>query len=320
MKISLITPAKKHSKNGNRASALRWARFLRDRGHTVRIDVEYNGEPADLMIALHAWRSAGAINQYRGKYPAGPLIVALGGTDVNGFLKSDPDVTLKSMDAADALVCLHDLIGQALPERHRGKLHVIRQSAAPLPFPRKPAARHFDVCVVGHLREEKDPYRTALAARLAPAGSRLRVIHLGKAHTEDWAAEARTEMAANPRYIWKGEVPAWRVRREFAKTHVMVISSNQEGGANVVSEAVIAGVPVIASDIPGNVGLLGADYPGYYPVRDERALADLLTRAETDPAFLKSLVAHGRKLKAGFMPAKEAAGWNKVVDLVTPAG
>lgn len=317
MKISLITPAKKHSKNGNRASALRWARFLRDAGHRVRIDVDYADEPADLMIAIHAWRSAAAIERYRARYPAGPLVVALGGTDVNTFLKSDPDVTLKSMDMADALVCLHDLIFEVLPARMHKKLHVVRQSAAPLPGPRTPSKRHFDVCVIGHLRDEKDPFRTALAARHVPAASRLRVIHLGKAHKESWAEEARAEMKTNSRYHWKGEVPAWRVRREYAKTHAMVISSNQEGGANVVSEAVVAGVPVIASDIPGNIGLLGADYPGYYPLGDETALAQVLMRAETDPKFLKSLAAHGKRLRPGFTPAGEAAGWNKVVSSVS---
>ena len=65
------------------------------------------------------------------------LIVALGGTDVNTFLKTDPEVTLKSIKAADALVCLHDLIGTALPKHLRKKLHVIKQSASPLPGPRE---------------------------------------------------------------------------------------------------------------------------------------------------------------------------------------
>ncbi|MDD9878188.1 MAG: selenoneine biosynthesis selenosugar synthase SenB [Magnetovibrio sp.] len=317
MKISLITPAKKHSKNGNRTSALRWARFLRDAGHRVRIDVDYADQPADLMIAIHAWRSSTSILRYRERYPEGPLVVALGGTDVNTFLKTEPETTLKSMEMADALVCLHDLIAEELPVRLREKLHVVRQSALPLSAPRRPSARHFDVCVIGHLRDEKDPFRAALAARHMRASSRLRVIHLGKAHAPAWADEARAEMAANPRYHWKGEVPGWRVRREFGKTHLMVISSNQEGGANVVSEAVSAGVPVVASDIPGNVGLLGADYPGYYPVRDERALARVLERAETEPGFLKSLDRHCRSLKPGFTPAREAAGWMNVVSRIT---
>ncbi|MBT6608828.1 MAG: TIGR04348 family glycosyltransferase [Rhodospirillaceae bacterium] len=317
MKISLITPAKKHSKNGNRASALRWAGFLRDQGHRVRIDVDYTGEPADLMIALHAWRSADAILRYRERFPGGPLIVALGGTDVNTFLKTDPDVTLRSMQMADAMVCLHDLIAQELPKRLRNKLHVVRQSAEALPVRRNPGGRHFDVCVVGHLREEKDPYRAALAARLVPEASKLRVIHFGKAHSEEWAERARAEMVANPRYIWKGEVPRWRVRREFVRTRLMVISSNQEGGANVVSEAVVAGVPVIASDIAGNIGLLGLDYEGYYPVRDANALAVQLHRAEVEDSYLRSLEVQCEKLRSGFTPAREAAGWKKVIATVT---
>ena len=316
VKISLITPAKKQSKNGNRTTALRWARMLRQAGHRVRIDVDYGGEAADLMIAIHAWRSAAAILRYRERFPGGPLVVGLGGTDVNTFLKSQPDTTLRSMEMADALICLHDLIGEALPASLRKKLHVVRQSAFPLPGPRRPAKRNFDICVIGHLRDEKDPFRTALAARRLPPDSLIRIIHLGKAHTPDFASQATAEMALNPRYRWLGEVPGWRVRRELTKTRLMVISSNQEGGANVVSEAVVAGVPVIASDIAGNVGLMGRDYPGYYPVRDEAALAYLLERAEMEPTFLDTLERHGRKLSPLFRPIHEQAALKRIVNSV----
>ena len=316
MKISLITPAKKQAKNGNRTTALRWARFLSEAGHRVHIDVDYGGEAADLMIAIHAWRSADSIVRYRERFAYGPLVVGLGGTDVNTFLKLHPETTLRSMQMADALICLHDLIGEALPAPLRKKLHVVRQSALPLPGPRRPAKRNFDICVIGHLRDEKDPFRTALAARRLAPISLIRVIHLGKAHTPDYASQAAYEMALNPRYRWLGEVPGWRVRRELAKTRLMVISSNQEGGANVVSEAVVAGVPVIASDIAGNRGLLGRDYPGYYPVRDEVALARLLERAETEPAFLDLLERHGRKLRPLFRPIHEAAALKRIVNSV----
>ncbi len=320
VKISLITPANKQSKNGNRTTALRWARMLREAGHHVRIDVDYGGEAADVMIAIHAWRSAAAILRYRERFPGGPLVVGLGGTDVNTFLQSHPETTLRSMEMADALICLHDQIGEALPAPLRRKLHVVRQSALPLPGPRRPAKRNFDICVIGHLRDEKDPFRTALAARRLPPASKLRVIHLGKAHTPDFARQAAAEMAVNTRYRWLGEVPGWRVRRELAKTRAMVISSTQEGGANVVSEAVAADVPVIASDIAGNVGLLGRDYPGYYPVRDEAALARLLDRAETEPGFIEALERHGRKLKPLFRPAHERAALKRIVNLVSIGG
>jgi putative glycosyltransferase (TIGR04348 family) len=317
MKIYLVTPAKKGSKNGNRTSALRWAGFLRTQGHKVQIDTDYNGESVDLLIALHAWRSASAISRYRELYPSGPLIVALGGTDVNGFLKTDPETTLCSMQMADALVCLHDLIDGELPAELRNKLTVIRQSARPLPNPRKPGTRYFDVCVIGHLREEKDPFRSALAARLLPDSSRLRVIHFGRAHTAEWRRRAEAEIMQNPRYHWKGEVTGGRVRQELARTRLMIISSNQEGGANVISEALVAGVPIIASDIPGNIGLLGVDYPGYYPVGDERALATLLQRVETDVAFLANLEKFCQRLAPAFTPEREATTWAKLISALT---
>ncbi len=316
MKISLITPAEKQSKSGNRTTALRWAAMLREVGHRVRVDVDYAGAAADLMIAIHAWRSADAIARYRQRFPAGPLVVGLGGTDVNTYLKSDPEPTLRSMEMADALICLHDLIGEALPASLRGKLHVVRQSALPLPSPRRPAKRNFDICVIGHLRDEKDPFRTALAARRLPPTSKLRVIHLGKAHTPEFARQAAAEMAVNPRYRWLGEVPGWRVRRELTKTRAMVISSNQEGGANVVSEAIVAGVPVFASDIDGNVGLLGRHYEGYYPLGDEAALARLLDRAETEPGFLDRLERQGRELNPLFRPAHERSALKRIVKAV----
>ena len=241
-------------------------------------------------------------------------MVALTGTDIYRFQHSHPQETLRSMEMADALVCLHDLVYRAIPAPYRDKLHVIHQSAVPLKRARKPSVRTFDVCVVGHLREEKDPFRTAYAARAMPEESRLRVIHLGKAHNDEWAAQARTEMEINPRYHWRDEVSAWQVRQQFLKTHTLVHSSIMEGGANVVSEAMVADVPVIASDIDGNVGLLGEDYPGYFPVEDTGALCALLQRAETDRDFLLRLLEHGNARKHLFTPEQESRNWRTLLE------
>jgi len=295
------------------STARRWAAILRDQGHRVDVSETYNGQAYDVMIAIHAWRSAPSIAEFKAKYPDNPLIVGLGGTDVNTFLNTDPAPTLQSMNMANVLVCLNSTIEKSLPKDLRGRLRVVHQSAKPLPRPRSPRTRSFGVCVIGHLRTEKDPFRTALAARLVPAHSRLKVRHLGKAHSSKWATQANREMAKNPRYTWVGEVSGGQVRQEYAKTHLMVISSNQEGGANVVSEAIVAGVPIIASKIGGNIGLLGADYPGYFPVGDERDLADLLYRAETDSAFLNDLQSHCDRLKKLFTPATEAKAWRNIL-------
>jgi hypothetical protein len=59
--------------------------------------------------------------------------------------------------------------------------------------------------------------------------------------------------------------------------------------AEVVTEAVAVSVPVVSSRIAGSVGLLGADYPGFFPFADTAALAGLLRRAETDAPFYADL-------------------------------
>ena len=313
MKISLVTPAGRQSRAGNRTTAVRWARILRDLGHRVDVSLDDDGQGADMMVAVHAWRSASSIAAFADAHPDRPLVVLLAGTDIYGFQHSHPEETLASLDRATAIVCLHDLVHRAIPKRFGRKLRVIYQSSPPLPKPRKPARRHFEVCVVGHLRAEKDSLRTAYAARLMPDSSRLKVIHLGQPHTREWEKDARAEMKRNPRYDWRGEVPGWQVRRQFGRSHAMVISSVMEGGANVVSEAITAGLPVLASDIDGNIGLLGEDYGGYYKVEDERSLADLLHRAETEPKFLRGLGAQIKKLQPRFRPAREVQAWRTLL-------
>ena len=313
MKISLITPAPPRSRAGNRTTALRWARLLEELGHDVRIDVTYAGEAADLMVALHAWRSADSIERFKASHPCRPLIVALTGTDIYRDLDTHPETTLRSLDLADALVGLHDLVGEAVPARFREKLVVIFQSLA-APARRSPKLRGcFEVLVVGHLREVKDPFRAALAARTLPDASRVRIVHLGRAPTEEWRHRAENEMRANPRYVWRGEVSGASVKRLLARASVLVISSIMEGGANVVSEAIICGTPVLASDIPGSVGLLGRDYAGYFPVGDSAALAHLIQRAEAEPAFLARLREQCSARAPLFEPAREKEAWLSLV-------
>jgi putative glycosyltransferase (TIGR04348 family) len=312
MNISLVTPAARGSRAGNRTTANRWAAILRRLGHRVKVSTDYHGEPADLMVGLHAWRSADAIARFAAAYPDRPLVVVLTGTDAYRFIHSHRQTTLASLDAADHIVGLHPLVGNVLPERLRGKLRVILQSARPLQQ-RQPARRSFRVCFAGHLRDEKDPLRPALAARGLPSHSRIRVDAYGGAHTEHWAAAAQEEMRINPRYRWHGEIAHAALRRVYSRSHLLVLPSVMEGGANVISEAVMAGLPVIASDIEGSVGLLGADYPGYYPVENTAALRQRLLRAESDRGFYADLVAACAARRQLFTPQQEHAGWEKLL-------
>src|SRR5262245_11080607 len=125
---------------------------------------------------------------------------------------------------------------------------------------------------------------------------------------------ARAEEKFNPRYRWMGELPRWKALQLLARCRAIVLSSRLEGGANIISEAVAASVPILASRIPGSIGLLGPDYPGYFPVGDTRALALLLERAEREPGFLRTLRSWQKRLKPLITPAHEKQTWRALLE------
>ncbi|MFK7816052.1 MAG: selenoneine biosynthesis selenosugar synthase SenB [Gammaproteobacteria bacterium] len=294
MKILLITPALPSSRGGNRVTAIRWKSILTELGHKVIVktshdDISHISNKCDAMLALHAWRSAASINYFNQQFQQKPLIVALTGTDLYKFIHTHPIPTLRSIEQADALITLHDLAYLALPKSARKKVHVIYQSADFIKRKININKRFFNVCIIGHLREEKDPLRAAYAARKLPDDSRIRILHYGKAHTPIWATRAEKEMLKNKRYIWHGEVPHWKINQCYATADLMVLSSRMEGGANVISECCAAGLPVVASEIDGSIGLLGKKYPGYYPCGDTKSLRKLLLKTEKNKKYLTKL-------------------------------
>src|SRR5579859_2207122 len=295
MLIRMVCPAPPGSLYGNRVTAERWARMLRSLGHRVAINSGYEDEPCDALIALHARRSAGAVFKFRRRCPDAPLIVALTGTDLYRDIRRSQKAQ-RALEAAGRIVALQPLAADELAPHLRRKLRVIYQSAEPVRGRIRPVGEFFDVSVAGHLRVVKDPFRAAYAARQLPLSSRIRVLHAGGAMLPALARKARAEEARNTRYRWLGPLSRRRTRRLIAQSRVLVLSSRIEGGANVISEAVVDGTPVIASRIPGSIGLLGKDYPGYFPAGETKALADLLARAESDTAFYSELVRHCARL------------------------
>ncbi len=315
--MRIVTPAPAGSRKGNRVTALRWAMRLRELGHRVAVEQAYAGGGCDVLVALHAARSHASVMRYRGERPRAPLVVGIAGTDLYRDLATSAEAR-ESLEVASRLVALQARAADALPAHLREKVYVIPQSARGLAREATPDA--FTVCVLGHLRPVKDPLRAALAARRLPASSRVRVVHVGAALDDAMAARAREEMAANPRYAWLGERPRAEGLCVLASSHLMALTSELEGGANVVSEAIACGVPVVSSRIDGSVGLLGDDYPGYFPVGDTGALTDLLLHCERDGAFYETLRTRCRALADVVAPARERALWEALLAQLLDAG
>jgi putative glycosyltransferase (TIGR04348 family) len=312
MRIQIVTPARPGARTGNVVTAQRWARLLRSLGHRVQVSRRYRDQRADLLIALHARRSAAAIFRFRRAHPRKAIVLALTGTDIYGAHSRNARAR-RAMEQADRLVILQPLARREIPPRLRRKARVIFQSVEPSRGRRPRSRRLFDVAVVGHLRAVKDPFRAALAARRPPPASRLRILHAGAALEPGFAARARAEMRRNPRYRWLGNLSPAAARRLIARSRLLVLSSRLEGGANVLSEAIADSVPVLASRIPGSAGLLGRGYPGYFPVGGTRALARLLRRAETDARFYNRLHRWCAQRAPLFHPARERSAWKKLL-------
>ncbi len=306
----IVTPALADANNGNWQTARRWARML---SAAYRVDVvgRWSGGDADLMIALHARRSAPSIAAWRAAHPRAPLLVVLTGTDLYRDIDVD-DEARRSLDAADALVALNALGPARLAPVHRGKCRVVLQScSARRPLER--SDRLLRALMVGHLRAEKDPDTYLEAARLLAHRTDIRLDHVGGALDPAIGERAAALAATTPTYRWLGALPHGPTRRRIQGAHVLVHPSRMEGGAHVVIEAVRSGTPVIASRIDGNAGLLGEDYEGYFEAGDAGGLAAMLARARDEPAWLAGLRARCAARAPAFAPEAEAAALRSVV-------
>jgi putative glycosyltransferase (TIGR04348 family) len=299
--IAIVTPARAGARNGNRHTALRWADFLRAAGHRVSVDTEWNGKSCDLLLALHARRSHKSIAAYKKKCAGKPLVVALTGTDLYRDLPDSREAR-HSLRLADRVIVLQEDALRFLDSTIRKKTHVVYQSA-------NPSVRHaptggFRVAVVGHLRKEKDPFRAALA--LSHVTRNVEVVQVGDALSPGMKTEALRLMKREPRYRWLGGRTHPQTLGWIARSHLLVVSSAMEGGANVISEAARIGTPVLASRVSGNVGMLGRNYPGYFQLFDDRSLARLVERAAVDPEFYRKLRRAITARRSLFSPAAES--------------
>ena len=298
-------------------TALRWQGFLEGLGYSVEVTESWSGGDADLLVALHAYRSHQSIVAFKKQHPSRPIVLILTGTDLYRDIANHNEV-IQSMEIADQLVVLQSAAIDSVPARLRYKAQVIYQSVEidiDIDIDNRDSGTKDDfvVSIIGHLREEKDPFCVVRSLPLLPADSKITVRHLGQAMNSQMKDFAQNFSVTIDRYQWLGEVSHADALRVLSQSRLMVISSLMEGGAHVVSEAIALGTPVIASDIPGNRGLLGEDYPAYYPVADENALATLLYRAEMVPTFYASLQKHIELRRELITPAREKQSIQELV-------
>ncbi|MEY2677853.1 MAG: hypothetical protein RLZ00_545 [Pseudomonadota bacterium] len=307
--LCIVSPALANANNGNWQTAQRWARMLSGQYRT-RISTAWpDGQDADMLLALHAKRSASSVAAFAQAHPTRPLVLALTGTDLYHDIHHHADAQ-HSLLLAHALIVLQDLGLAELPQALQSKTHVIYQSSTALPSVSKTTA-HLRVLMVGHLRDEKGPQCLWQAVQTLSGDEGIYIDHIGKALDPGLVQQAQHVASQCPHYRWLGEQTHAHTRRSIQRAHVLVHPSRLEGGAHVIMEAALSGTPVLASRISGNVGMLGTDYAGYFEVDQASQLVSLLRQCKRTQTQTHGLLAqltqacHARSTH--FQPEREQA-------------
>jgi putative glycosyltransferase (TIGR04348 family) len=311
-RILIVTDARPGTSLGNRVTAQRWQAILRELGHRVRIAPRFEGQDCDVLVALHARKSAGSVESFSRHSPRGRIVVAMTGTDL--YAAGGIEARSRgSLARADRIVVLQREGLLRLDPRERAKASVILQSARRAPSAIRRRRGGFLVVALGHLRAVKDPVLAAHAARLLPRDSPVRIEHYGSARDPAVARRASAETRRNPRWSWRGERTHARTLEILRGADAFVQTSRAEGGSSAMAEAIVCGLPVLSTRIPGAIGMLGRRHGGYFEPGDARGLAELLVRLERDARFRTSLRAASLRLAPRFSPREELRAWSALL-------
>ena len=286
-------------------TALRWAGLLRQLGHFVTIATKWRDQAADVLITVHAVKSAASVLAASCDRPDIQIVTLLAGTDI--YPKFEPDeTTTAALKRADALIALQPRALNLLPKKLREKSYTLVQSATAITAPRH---QTFTAAVIAHLRPIKQQHIAIQATAMLAPEIDMQLILAGSQLDDDYGQSIQAAVANTKRTNWVGALPRRKSKELLASSHACILPSEVEGGANVVSEAIAAGTPILCSAVSGNLGLLGDDWPGMFPVGDASALAKLLERMVTEKLFFDELCLRTQQLQSMVDPAIERQTW-----------
>lgn len=322
--IAIVSPYPPQSSRGNSVSAVRIAGLLGQAGKEVKVmtvdEFVEKGDPNDDLIALHARRSERAILAHSERRAHGAkLIVMLTGSDLHKDVehsKERAEIVRRSLELADQIVVSQDGSYDVLDEVFKNKTHVIYKS---INLPERDSIKSgqdldsdvFRVVYLAHLKMVKNPTFLESVLDHLPVSSKIRIDHFGEVFDDelgDWAKK----FSSSERYDWRGNIDREDVSSEILNAQLTVNVSNVEGGANSIAESLFYHVPVILSDIPANVGMVGSNYLGLYENGNVEECASLLLRCENDPDFYTSMLTKTIERAKLYKKENEKSAWVKL--------
>ena len=316
LQVALVLPTGAPPGSGNRVSVDRWSSMLRAAGHRVRV-LEAPGLPnqhldLDVWIGLHAERSAASLDLALAASPKVRAITVLTGTDLHREGGLSP-LARHQLERSDRLVVLSPGGLGLLPGELRARTRTIPQvpgDLEPTPLPGGTPT----LAMLGHLRPVKDPLVVLDALGHLSESAPLRIVHAGEPLDPALASRCEQASAEDPRYSYLGRIPRSQALATLESSHGLLLPSRSEGGASVLSEALLLGRAVIASDAPGITAFLPKYYGGIFPVGSANNLAALLERFAAQSSWRQELTEQCVAMGAQLRSVEEAKAWQ---DLVT---
>ena len=286
--VLIHSPYPRQRSQGNAVTAKRMVNLLRDSGLAAALH-ERGDAPlkAKCLIALNGRKGAEEIFKFLQRQPDNPVIALLTGTDVNHPEMEQPDsITRKALELSTAIVSLHDGFAHRIPKHLLEKTEVIYPSVMlPDPLDHSPS-KPPKVIIAGNFRAEKNPSLMMKAVREMKE-SPLHFHAYGQGG--DYQRDLERTAAECPHFYFHGVKEHDVLLGEMQAAHVLLNTSTQEGGANAICEAIALGLPVVASRIAGNMGMLGENYAGFFPVEEVTKLIEILGRAAKNHDFYQLL-------------------------------
>ncbi|HIJ82394.1 MAG TPA: glycosyltransferase family 4 protein [Desulfuromonadales bacterium] len=193
-----------------------------------------------------------------------PYLITITGSDLHDPLLRERPATVSALESAQTIVCFHsgdaDRLTGLFPSL-RGKVSVIPQGIEPLSVNEDDDfgcdRESFVLLLPAALRPVKQiefPIRALLP--LIRSNNPLKLLIAGGVIDREYATQIFEMLRGTPWAVWLGEVPHDRMGSLYQRADLVLNCSRSESMPNSLLEAMAAGRPILAADIPGNRSLV----------------------------------------------------------------
>lgn len=328
MRILLIVPPPPAPVSGNERTALRLAEGMRARGHEVircpapeanaLADRVERGElaPFDLVHVYHAFRAA-CDRSFATPAHRPARVLTFAGSDLPGLplaVQRDAVIAREVARADAAMVAFREqrvAVERAWPSL-RDRVLVVPKGVVPptgdFPLRARLSCRGDErlALLVAGLRPVKGIVRALdWFAPVVAAEPRARLVLIGPVIDADHARAVRARFAVTPWAWWLSPVAHDAMGGVYGAADVVINTSDYEGQSNALLEALAAGRPVVARDVPGNREWLRDGEIARLVANAEEFLAATLTALRREPASASIAEAGRRWVAAAHAPERE---------------